>query len=394
MRKILLVVLKVILIIVLLEAGLRISGYARVLYQEKLNRILPEQKDAYSILVIGDSMTYGDGESWALMLEKKLNSASVNPKFKVIIEAQPAYTSPYLLSKMEGFLSVYNPNMVVAMIGINDPPGTKIEGQEDELLARRLRIYKLLNYYLSSLDKRTNEIYSDHIKNFIGEKDEITIPDLDASKEGQIIKLIEQNPANESLYNELARIYAYSHGPKDVLDSSKYDTSYLDVYENIAWYYLNNNGIADAQNLFGLLVEISPNRLVTAYKRIGHMYRYEGRDEEAKNFYDRADKIRKEFYNPTTQQNYQKLYGILKEKNMRLIAVQYPTLSLNELEVLFQGDENIIFVSNEENFKELLMTSGYERVFKDRDHGTFGHMTYEGANLLADNVADAVLKNV
>ena len=394
MKKILAAILRIVLIIFLLEAGLRISGYARVLYQEKLNRIVPEQRGAYIILVIGDSMTYGDGASWSLMLEGKLNSASEKTSFNVIVEAQPAYTSSYLLSKMEGYLSVYNPDMVVAMIGINDPPGRRNEGQENELMARRLRVYRLLNYYWSALDKRTNEIYSDHIKTFINEKDGITNPEFGVSEEGRIMKMIEQNPENESLYNDLAENYAYLHGPNDAKDASKDSTSYMDKFDNIAWYYLNNNRIADAQNLFDVLEQISPNRLVTAYTRIGHTYTSQGRNEEAKNIYDRADNIRKEYYNPTTQQNYQKLHGTLKERNIRLIAVQYPTLSVKELEVLFQGDENIKFVSNEENFNEILMKSNYEQVFKDRDHGTFGHLAQAGANLLADNVADAVLKNI
>jgi len=74
--------------------------------------------------------------------------------------------------------------------------------------------------------------------------------------------------------------------------------------------------------------------------------------------------------------------------------MQYPTLDINELENMFEGDEDIIFVNNEENFKEALETGKYEDYFIDHMTDTFGHATPKGNRLIAENVANVILKNM
>ena len=61
---------------------------------------------------------------------------------------------------------------------------------------------------------------------------------------------------------------------------------------------------------------------------------------------------------------------------------------------IFEGNEDIIFVSNEENFKETLKTAEYEEYFIDRFAGNFGHCTPKGNRLIAENLTNVILEEL
>ena len=84
------------------------------------------------------------------------------------------------------------------------------------------------------------------------------------------------------------------------------------------------------------------------------------------------------------------MYNILNETGIKLVVMQYPTLDILELKDIFNGDEDIIFISNEENFKEVLENRKYEDYFIDHFRETFGHATPAGNKLIAENVANAL----
>ena len=109
---------------------------------------------------------------------------------------------------------------------------------------------------------------------------------------------------------------------------------------------------------------------------------------ELKNIADSKDSIKKE----RGRRAMDALEKFKKTRGIKLIIMQYPTLDIDELKRMFKGDEGIIFVSNEENFKEALKSSPYEEYFVDRERGSFGHATKKGNQLIAENVAQ-VIKN-
>lgn len=98
--------------------------------------------------------------------------------------------------------------------------------------------------------------------------------------------------------------------------------------------------------------------------------------------------------NELRHRNYNKIYEITKNKRIKYIAMNYPTRNIDELKALFNGDEDILFVSNEENFKEALENGEYEDYFIDRCYRSFGHATAKGNELIAENVAEEILKDV
>ncbi len=74
--------------------------------------------------------------------------------------------------------------------------------------------------------------------------------------------------------------------------------------------------------------------------------------------------------------------------------MQYPTLPIESLRKMFKGDEDIIFVGNEDNFNNALSNASYEEYFVDSYGGTWGHTTIKGNQLIAENVADTILKEI
>jgi hypothetical protein len=68
--------------------------------------------------------------------------------------------------------------------------------------------------------------------------------------------------------------------------------------------------------------------------------------------------------------------------------------SLDPLKRIFAGDASgIIFVDNEAGFKEAVRKEGYSVYFRDIFGGDFGHCTKKGNWLLAENIANAILKD-
>jgi len=81
--------------------------------------------------------------------------------------------------------------------------------------------------------------------------------------------------------------------------------------------------------------------------------------------------------------------------NILFIAMQYPILSIEQLKNDLKNSpyyNKLIFISNEENFKQALKTHKTEEIFTDRFAGDFGHCTELGNTLIAENVAETILK--
>jgi len=50
-----------------------------------------------------------------------------------------------------------------------------------------------------------------------------------------------------------------------------------------------------------------------------------------------------------------------------------------------------VFVDHEKSFKDGVKIDGYDAYFVDNFEGSFGHCTYKGNRLLAENIADAII---
>jgi tetratricopeptide (TPR) repeat protein len=166
------------------------------------------------------------------------------------------------------------------------------------------------------------------------------------------------------------------------------------AYTELGWYYISNNMFKEEEELYNRLIEINPYTIIVAYGVMATRYQEENQFEKAEEMFDKALELRRKYYNPTTQQNYQELYEMVDERGIKLVVMQYPTLDIDELKGNFIGNEEIIFVSNEENFKKALETLPYEKLFIDNFAQSFGHATKRGNIMIAESAAQVILQEV
>jgi tetratricopeptide (TPR) repeat protein len=257
--------------------------------------------------------------------------------------------------------------------------------------------------------------------------------------EASFKKAIEINPKNEEACLELGQLYRL----QDIL--SQAEDSYRKAielnpesdkaYHGLGWVYTDQGKLAKAQDFFKKaselrskkVTEINPKN-VSTFIEAGDLYRLEnklslaedilkkglelnpgskpllramaslygemGKPELAKEYTQKADQLGSEDQSAVTVNNYRKLKEILDRNGIKLVCVQYPMRNVEPLKKIFENDKGVLFVDNESLFKEAVKKNGYKKYFRDMFAGDFGHCTPKGNELLAQNIADVILKEV
>ncbi len=211
-------------------------------------------------------------------------------------------------------------------------------------------------------------------------------------------KAIKLNPKDDNSHYSLGHFFrsqnicpneAENCFKKAIELNPKNDTAYL----ALGWLYLDQGQFTQAEEVLKTAIESNPKN-DNAYAAVLFLYEKTGRTELAK---ECARKLKKftAGYLPATISNYLRLKEILDKRGVRLACVQYPMRSIEPLKDIFRGREgSVIFIDNEKVFKEAVRRDGYKAYFWDMFGGNFGHCTNKGNRLLAENIAQALLKEV
>ena len=105
------------------------------------------------------------------------------------------------------------------------------------------------------------------------------------------------------------------------------------------------------------------------------------------------DNTEKAYKNNNTIYNFDRIKEILDEKGIKLVIMQYPNRRMEPLKKVFKSEENIIFVDNENLFKETLKHTDYRALFVDKFAGDFGHCTKKGNRMIAENIVNILIKH-
>ena len=475
-QRIILVLFGIFLFFLLLESCLRLGGFILLSIQEHRNLQSIKQKGVYRILCLGESTTQ---DQYPKFLEQALNQSNIGVHFSVIDKGRGSTTTRAILSQVESYLAEYHPDMVVAMMGINDLGGfipyEVATTSKTVFLFKSLRIYKLIRLIRLHLLAKAKEagLYhpNDNRRSF--EKDQtylsgIRLEESSAgffSTEDAFKKAIELNPRNDSAYTELGRPYleqgkypqAEEAFKKAIEFNPRNDNAYTELgrlyhlqdrfpqaeeafkkaielnprndsaYFELGWFYHTQHKFLQAEDALKKAIELNP-RNDSVYTELGRLYHLQdrfpqaedafkkaielnprndnamgaisvlygelGKPELAKEYAKRAKMLRLEYYPPGTVNNYRKLKEILDQGGIRSVCVQYPMRNVEPLKKIFEKDQGIIFVDNESVFKQALQKASYKEYFVDIFAGDFGHCTEKGNRLLAQNIANAILKEV
>ncbi len=76
----------------------------------------------------------------------------------------------------------------------------------------------------------------------------------------------------------------------------------------------------------------------------------------------------------------------------RLVITQYPTRPIEPLQAIVPEQPGLIFVENKDRFDEALRREGFNALFVDHYAGDFGHTSRRGHELVALELAEAILR--
>lgn len=118
----------------------------------------------FRVLCVGDSNTYGvyldsREEAWPARLEATWNGATRTPPIQVLNLGYPGTSSSLLLRHLPGMIETFEPDLVLAMIGVNDfwtvPTPPEAEEREFSIarfVAQHSRLHRLVTMALFATD--------------------------------------------------------------------------------------------------------------------------------------------------------------------------------------------------------------------------------------------------
>ena len=392
-KKILLVVLGIILSLVVLEIGLQITSFTLSTIKKYRNKITKNQ-NTITILCLGESTT--DGQ-WPPILQAILNKKSKNKKFIVIDEALSGTNTRRIAEKIENYLIKYNADIVISMMGINDS-GLDYKKYKIKILSLFLLIISHIKQHFYYTEEDT--LYLGCLLEELSSNNFVKIAYNIYSRTGYLDHnfckklfryIVETNYKSEKsikIMNELIK-ERKQFNPDELFDIVEY-LKFVKKYntQQIKKFIIENKNKIEYQ-------KVSTESLLKKYDL---MYLLEGIKSNKVHFDDRANiKKSKKLNKENTKKNYnyiiQEIYR--NNENSLVFPMQYPTLSVEKLKQDLKDSpyyDKLIFISNEENFKQALQIHKTEEIFRDMFAVTFGHCTEFGNTLIAENVAETILK--
>jgi len=452
LQKFILICIGIFCVFVILETSLRMGSFAVLFLQEQKNLQSLKKKGTYRIMCIGESTTIGE---YPRFLENILSQNCTKIKFSVIDKGIVATTTSAIISQLPHNLAIYKPDMVIAMMGINDRTSYMAYKQntDSRQFLGSLKTYNLVRFiWLALTNKKKNDIskastpippapvsISDlsFTKDKINTSQGIAFWECGEYQKAQevFLKLIQSNPEDSNSYVYLATIYwalgNISLTKETFKKAIQINPGNSYTYFQLGKFYRSQLKFEDAENVFKKALELEEN-LVLGYIELATLYIRQNRYNDAKallekgialSFNDDPQYIRlygalirvyeaegdyisagiieqklkewnMKFYSPETASNFLVLKKILDAQKIILVVVQYPIRSIEPLKRIFKDEQNIIFVDNEKIFKEAIKKKGYNIFFQDTFGGEFGHCTSAGNQLLAEDIANTILKKV
>lgn len=390
-QKVLLILLGAVLSFAVLELGLRLGSFIFVKLQEYENKRNLQKKGVYRILCVGESTTaIGGNNAYPRQLEGILNKLNIGRQFKVINKGLPGTNTSCIVSTLEKNLNEYRPNMVISMMGVMDTPGLlpypNYKGFG--LIVSRFKTLKLFRLLWAqmgaTLRKRclSQQAVAAGLKAAGNKKQPFynnsRLKPLTTDEQVRKAEFL----MREQRFSEAAEIFE---------KVSEKDCHFVLA---LAWCYLKQGKFTLVQELLHKTLKRFPHLSDKIYGGFATLYREIGNYELAQQYYLRANVLRHATVNLSTKLNYQKLKAQLDRRGVTFICVQYPLRSIAPLKTIFKDDKTVVFVDNENLFKEALRNAPYDEYFIDMFAGDFGHCSPKGNRLLAENIARVIVKEV
>lgn len=447
--RLLLAVLAMLGALVLVEIGLRTTAVVMRWQWERHNRSAALQFGTYRILCVGESTTALGGEdSYPCQIERVLNSRNVGIRFSVFNAGSVGACTTKLVADVDSHIAKHQPAMVITMMGINDEgnplvrkPASGLSGGIESLRTVKLarmgwdrltrsgphdkdaisaEIAKMLPpTSKDELSKASTHAWAERLAgNYSGAhllfeeivgrnpSDDRAYAALggclkalgrDTEALDSLAKALTLNPSNELALCELGDFHLYRGATNKALS---FFASALVANESNTWaltelsFIEMHTGNTNAAKNYLRHAASTGNNNDWALGRLAVCLGNQGRRADAERYLDAANAVRSSMFNPITERNYLALADNLKKRGIRLICMQYPCRSVLSLKRALEAHDDVLFVSNEEPFRQAVISGEASKYFTDLFGGEFGHCTPAANAAIAENAARVILPAV
>lgn len=374
MKKITLVFFGLIFSLVLLEAGLRLGGWALLSLQEYRNRAAIQEKGTYRIMCLGESTTFNQ---WPPILREILNRNDLGIRFSVIDKGCPGIDTVNILKYVENHLDEYNPDMVVAMMGINDteselvimPYGASASGGGESFF-RKLKIYKLARFLGSYILNKAIEIgiseaegkevlsnyeeYIDLAKAYI---EQARYKEAEEVLREALIKYPQGCEAHAELGEVLKKQGRHQEMKELYKNALKISPDCYEIYIGLGDVHAQEKDLGAQEEAYKKAIEIDPYCLV-AYVRLGDFYRSLGKYDDEEKMLRKMIDLRPRYY-----RRYLALARHYRENHKYLQAEQIYKKVI-EIYPLYEGSYRALAFCYQEQGNEALAEEYFMRAEK------------------------------
>ncbi len=348
------------------------------------------------VLCLGESTTHGFGETpYPTLLREALDEQLLGVSFEVINAGVPGTHSPYLASRAGELIDQHSPDVVIAMMGIND----EVYFTDVEILDRfpswqvallRSRVYRLFRLLWTNVDRRleasslaSKDVDRAHLRRYRAEYEE-------ANKGWASDRRGEGGLALEALI-ATARDAGVPQSDGTLSIPEPYWHIYEISHSRLTTWLVDHERVEEAEALLRRAIELHPRNL--RFRRrlvwlLGHTGQDDARDRER----DALDRLEGRQALRVTAASWQALREVTARSGVALVALQYPLRDVESLRRMLGGAADVTFVENVDNFRSALSSHGYDGVFVDRFAGDFGHSTEIGNRLIADRLVEQVFR--
>ncbi|HAF96524.1 MAG: hypothetical protein A2021_01820 [Elusimicrobia bacterium GWF2_52_66] len=297
-QKVFLILLGIFLSLFLIETGLRLGGFTLLAVQEHRNRVSIKKGGAYRILCLGESTTAGQ---WPPFLEAALNRSGTGIQFTVTDEGRGGINTGIILNLVESYLDKYHPDMVVAMMGINDPgavhlPAETPSASKPALFVKSFRTYKLarLLFHMAFKTNRWALPPEDMQAQLT------TLPALpaagpdteDAEPVKKLKKELELNPGCDRVYLQFGMLYLdqrkFQQAEMYLKKALQINPGNAKAYLKLGWLYLDQKKFQQAEIYMKKALKLNPGTNEEAYHELGWIYLKQRKFKQAEMYIKKA----------------------------------------------------------------------------------------------------------
>ena len=317
-QKAFLILLGIFLSLFLIETGLRLGGFTLLAVQEHRNRVSIKKGGAYRILCLGESTTAGQ---WPPFLEAALNRSGTGIQFTVIDEGKNGTNTGAVLNRLESYLDKYHPDMVVAMMGVNDPgavhlPADTPSASKPALFIKSFKTYKLARLLFHMAFKTNRWALPPE-----GTQTQLTTlpalpatgPDTgDAESVQKLKKELKLNPGNGKAHLQLGWLYRdqgkLQQAEEEFKKALKLNPENYEASSKLGWLYLEQEKFQQAEMCIKKALQINPGN-DSAYLQLWAIYREQGKFQQAE------EEFKKELeFNPENSERHFQLGSIYRHQ--------------------------------------------------------------------------------